>query len=80
MTDGRPCYVAEYPELPGCVGYGDTEEAARASLEEAKTAYLDALGRAGGTAPSPSQPEIIWRAMSIYKPAVAGPARKAAFA
>lgn len=39
-TDGRPCYVAEIPDLPGCVGYGDTADDAAASLSQARKAYI----------------------------------------
>lgn len=39
-TDGRPCYVAEIPDLAGCVGYGDTAGEATASLSRARKAYI----------------------------------------
>ena len=34
-------YSAVCPELPGCASAGDTEEEARANIEEAIRLYLD---------------------------------------
>ena len=44
-------FVVEYPELPGCLGVGDTEEAAVADGRDALAACLDALNAVGRAAP-----------------------------
>ena len=36
---GEPCFVAEYPDLPGCIGYGKAEAEAIATLDKARVAY-----------------------------------------
>jgi predicted RNase H-like HicB family nuclease len=36
-------YVADVPELPGCMSQGKTVEAALKNVREAISAYLDAL-------------------------------------
>lgn len=38
---GSGSYSAVCPELPGCASAGDTEEEARANIEEAIRLYLD---------------------------------------
>ncbi len=36
-------FVAEVPQLPGCVSQGDTREAALKNVREAARGYLDSL-------------------------------------
>lgn len=52
LTDGSMGFMAEDPDLPGCVGYGHTADEAEQRLEKARRAYLKVRGR-----PKP-QPEI----------------------
>jgi len=40
LSDGTPCFVAEDPGLPGCVGYGVTQEEAKEQLAAARGVYL----------------------------------------
>ena len=47
-------FVVEYPELPGCLGVGDTEEAAIADGQNALAACLDALNAVGRALPPPA--------------------------
>ncbi len=42
-TTGGLCYVAEHPELPGCLGCGQTPADAQADLDAAREAYLASL-------------------------------------
>lgn len=58
MSDGRPCYVAEHPDLPGCTGYGATKEQAELSLARATEAYLRALQEAGKAGPAMSATSV----------------------
>src|SRR5690554_6920796 len=54
MTDGSRCYMAEHPDLPGCIAYGRTIREARASLALAQAAYLQNLRDRGIGLPEPS--------------------------
>ncbi|MCL6613045.1 MAG: toxin-antitoxin system HicB family antitoxin [Firmicutes bacterium] len=47
-------WVAEIPDLPGCVGAGDTPEEALAMVKDAQKAWLDAAVESGKTIPTPS--------------------------
>ena len=46
-------YLAEAPDLPGCVTAGETEEQALANLREAMAAWLDSALAGGGEIPEP---------------------------
>jgi predicted RNase H-like HicB family nuclease len=46
-STGEVCYVAEHPELPGCMGCGGTPAEAQADLDEAREAYLASLHEDG---------------------------------
>ena len=48
-------WVAEYPDLPGCIGVGDSREDALAAGEENKAAWLAAARRSGNPVPDPSK-------------------------
>jgi predicted RNase H-like HicB family nuclease len=52
-TDGRPCYMAMHPELPGCMSHGDTELEARQNLVEARRLYIQSLVEKGLDVPRP---------------------------
>jgi predicted RNase H-like HicB family nuclease len=54
--DGRTCYVASHPELPGCMSHGDTEAEAVASLREARELYIGSLIEDGLEVPEPVAP------------------------
>jgi predicted RNase H-like HicB family nuclease len=55
MTDGSSCFVAEHPDLPGCVAYAETAEEAEFLLADAREAYLDSLRLTGESVPPPSR-------------------------
>ena len=52
-TDGRPCYVASHPELPGCMSQGDTIAEALLNLEDARRMYIESLLEDGLPVPLP---------------------------
>jgi predicted RNase H-like HicB family nuclease len=54
LTDGSACYVAEHPDLPGCVAQGDTIQEAKLLLMYARRAYEKDVLAAGDTMPPPS--------------------------
>ncbi|MBI4635341.1 MAG: type II toxin-antitoxin system HicB family antitoxin [Candidatus Rokubacteria bacterium] len=54
QPDGSIVYLAEFPDLPGCMSHGATVEEARRNLEDAKIEYLAALQEQGLEIPAPS--------------------------
>lgn len=49
-------YVVRFPDVPGCLGVGDTKEEALADGQKALFASLDALKAVDRQAPAPSAP------------------------
>jgi antitoxin HicB len=47
-------YVASFPDIPGCLGVGDTPEEAIADAQQALLACLDALKAVDRAPPLPS--------------------------
>jgi predicted RNase H-like HicB family nuclease len=50
----HPCYMAEHPDLYGCMAQGDTPEEAIQNLREAREDYIAALLDAGIAIPIPN--------------------------
>lgn len=46
-------FVAEVPELPGCMAHGDSQESALASAHEAIQLWIDTAREFGGSVPEP---------------------------
>ena len=46
-------YVAEVPELPGCMAHGDTHESALANANEAIQLWIDTAQEFGDPVPEP---------------------------
>ena len=46
-------FVAEVPELPGCVAHGDTQEAALKHAQEAMALWIDTAREFGKPIPEP---------------------------
>ena len=46
-------FVAEAPELPGCMGHGDSEEAAIRSIKKATALWIDTATEFGDPVPEP---------------------------
>ena len=46
-------FVAEVPELPGCLAHGDTQEAALARASEAIQLWIDTAKEFGDRVPEP---------------------------
>jgi len=53
-TTGEACYLANHPQLPGCMASGTTEDEARENLDDARELYLSALKHRGIPAPLPT--------------------------
>ena len=47
-------FVAEVPELPGCVAHGETQEAALANANEAIQLWIDTAKEFGDPVPEPN--------------------------
>lgn len=52
-SDEDGVFVAEVPELPGCMAHGDTHEAALASVREAMGLWIKTAGEFGDPVPQP---------------------------
>jgi predicted RNase H-like HicB family nuclease len=46
-------FIAEVPELPGCVAHGDTHESALANAKEAMRLWIDTAHEFGRQVPEP---------------------------
>ena len=46
-------FIAEAPELPGCLSHGDTREEALASITEAMDLWIDTARELGRPIPTP---------------------------
>lgn len=46
-------FVAEVPELPGCMAHGDTQESALASVKEAVELWIETAREFGDPIPEP---------------------------
>lgn len=46
-------FVAEVPELPGCMAHGDTQESALANVKEAIQLWIDTAREFGDPVPEP---------------------------
>ena len=46
-------FVAEVPELPGCMAHGDTQEAALKHINEATGLWIDSAREFGDPVPDP---------------------------
>jgi predicted RNase H-like HicB family nuclease len=54
LVDGSVRYVAEHPDLPGCMSDGGTPEEALANLDDARRLYLETLLINGLPIPEPA--------------------------
>lgn len=55
-TDGSPCYEAKHPDLPGCMGQGDSISEAIEDLHHARYLYIESLLEDGLPVPASSDP------------------------
>ncbi len=52
-------FVAEVPELPGCMAHGDTQEAALKHANEATALWIDTAREFGDPIPEPKGERLI---------------------
>lgn len=53
-------YVAEVPELPGCMAHGDSHEAALANVKDAMGLWLDVARERGQPVPAPKGGRLMY--------------------
>lgn len=58
-SDEDQAFVAEVPELPGCMAHGPTQEAALASAKEAIQLWIDTAKEFGDPIPAPKGRRLI---------------------
>lgn len=51
-------FIAEVPELPGCIAHGDTQEAALLNIQEAIQLWIDTAREFGDPIPEPQANKI----------------------
>lgn len=52
-SDEDRAFIAEIPELPGCMAHGDTQESALSSAQEAIQLWIDTAKELGEQVPEP---------------------------
>ena len=52
-SDEDQVFIAEVPELPGCIAHGNTQEAALANVKEAIQLWIDTAKEFGDPVPEP---------------------------
>ena len=53
-------FIAEVPELPGCMAHGDTQEAALANAKEAIRLWIDTAREFGDPIPAPKGQRLMY--------------------
>jgi predicted RNase H-like HicB family nuclease len=52
-SDEDNVFIAEAPELAGCIAHGDTQEAALANIKDAMQLWIDTAKEFGDPVPQP---------------------------
>ena len=53
-------FIAEVPELPGCMAHGDTEETAIQNIKEAMQLWIDTAREFGDPIPEPKGRRLMY--------------------
>ena len=59
-SDEDKAFVAEVPELPGCMAHGDTHEVALANIKEAIQLWIDTAREFGDSLPEPKGHRLMY--------------------
>jgi predicted RNase H-like HicB family nuclease len=59
-SDVDDAFVADVPELPGCMAHGDTHESALASAQEAMRLWIDTAMETGRDVPRPKGRRLVF--------------------
>ena len=53
-------FIAEAPELPGCMAHGDDQEEALKNIKEAMQFWIDTAGELGRSVPEPKGERLMF--------------------
>lgn len=53
------CFVAEVPELPGCMAHGDSSEMALKNLQDAASLWIETAKECGDPIPAPQEHHLL---------------------
>ena len=59
-SDEDGLFVADVPELPGCMAHGETQESALANIKAAMALWLDTAEKCGDEIPQPKGRRLIF--------------------
>ncbi|MDP1766698.1 MAG: type II toxin-antitoxin system HicB family antitoxin [Methylotenera sp.] len=59
-SEDDQAYLAEVPELPGCMAHGDTYETALFNIKEAIQLWIDTAYEFGDTVPAPKGRRLMY--------------------
>ena len=59
-SDEDRVFVAEVPELPGCMAHGDTEESALGNVKESIRLWIDTAREFGDPVPRPKGRRLMY--------------------
>jgi predicted RNase H-like HicB family nuclease len=59
-SDDDQAFIAEVPELPGCMAHGDTQESALKNIQEAIELWLDTANETGHNVPQPKGRKLMY--------------------
>ncbi len=59
-SDEHDAYVADIPELPGCMAHGDSHESALANAKEAIQLWLETAKEFGDPIPAPKGKRLVY--------------------
>lgn len=54
------CFIAEAPELPGCMAHGTTDDEALKNLRDAITLWIDTAKEFGDPVPAPKERRLVF--------------------
>lgn len=59
-SDEDHAFIAEVPELSGCIAHGDTQETALSNVKEAIKLWIDTAREFGDTVPEPKGRRLVF--------------------
>ncbi len=59
-SDEDHAFIADVPELPGCVAHGDTHEMALAEVKQTMALWIEAAKATGRTVPQPRGKRLLF--------------------
>jgi predicted RNase H-like HicB family nuclease len=66
-SDEDDVFIAEVPELPGCITHGDTQAAALANASQAVQGWIDTANHFGDPIPQPTADGAVSGRVSKFK-------------